>query len=84
MDDFAKERDEAFIDFVVTGNSEKLDIYCKKYRLPMPEKENVKAAGVYKAVQYCVSIPEDVKALALQKCVDMGFMPFIKPREVDE
>jgi len=32
-------------------------------------------------VQYCTSIPEDVKTIAMQKCLEMGFNPFIRPIE---
>lgn len=80
---FVKDRDEAFIDFVKTGNAKKVRKYCKKYDIDMPKDRKVFAAGIYKAVQECVDIPEEVKTLAMQKCVDIGFNPFIKPYDYD-
>ena len=80
---FVKDRDEAFIDFVKTGNAKKVREYCKKYGVVMPRDRNVFAAGIYKAVQECVDIPEDVKVLAMQKCMEIGFNPFMKPYGYD-
>ena len=81
---FAEERDKAFIKAVVDDDWKAVWKYSKKYGLPMPEKRNVMKAGVYKAVQYCTNIPEDVKVLAMQKCLRLGFNPFIKPYEPQE
>ena len=78
MDKFVKERDNAFIDFVETGSMEKVDAYCKKYSVKMPKDLKVKQAGIYKAVQYCTNIPEEIKNKALIKCLELGFNPFIK------
>lgn len=73
----AEERDKAFIKAVVDDDWKAVREYSKKYGVPMPKKRNVMKAGVYKAVQYCTNIPEDVKVLAMQKCLKMGFNPFI-------
>lgn len=81
MKDFVKERDEAFIDFVRTGDATKVRSYCKKYGTTIPKDEKVFAAGVYKAVQHCTNIPDDVKIIAMQKCVEIGFSPYIRPVE---
>ena len=81
---FAEERDKAFIDAVVNDKWDKVRKYSKKYGVPVPKKRNVMKAGVYKAVQYCTNIPEDVKVLAMQKCLQLGFNPFIKPYEPQE
>lgn len=78
---FAEERDKAFIDAVVNDKWDKVRKYAKKYGMPVPKKRNVMKAGVYKAVQYCTNIPEDVKVLAMQKCLRLGFTPLIKPYE---
>ena len=78
---FAEERDKAFIDAVVNDKWDKVRKYAKKYGMPVPKKRNVMKAGVYKAVQYCTNIPEDVKVLAMQKCLQLGFTPLIKPYE---
>lgn len=78
---FAEERDKAFIKAVVDDDWKAVLKYSKKYGVPVPKKRNVMKAGVYKAVQYCTNIPEDVKVLAMQKCLQLGFTPLIKPQE---
>lgn len=75
MSKFSKERDNAFIDFVKTGKTDKVMKYCRKYGVPIPKDEDVMAAGIYKAVQHCTNIPEEIKVLAMQKCFDIGFNP---------
>ena len=74
---FTEERDKAFIDAVVNDNWDGVRAYMKKYGMPPASSDTVMKAGIYKAVQYCTNIPEDVKTLAMQKCVKMGFNPFI-------
>ena len=81
---FAEERDKAFIDAVVNDNWDKVRKYSKKYGVPIPKERNVMKAGIYKAVQYCTSIPEDVKVMAMQKCLQLGFSPLIEPFEPQE
>ena len=78
---FAEERDRAFIIAVVDDDWKAVRKYSKKYGVPMPKERNVMKAGIYKAVQYCTNIPEDVKMLAMQKCLQLGFSPLIKPYE---
>lgn len=77
MDKLAIERDKAFIDFVMNDNTEKLKAYAKKYGVPMPRSKRVLACGIYKAVQYCTDISEEVKGIAMQKCLKLGMNPFI-------
>lgn len=77
IDDFAKERDKAFIEAVVNDKWDKVRKYSKKYGVPVPKSRKVMKAGIYKAVQYCTNIPEDVKVLAMQKCIKLGFSPLI-------
>lgn len=78
MKEMVKERNEAFIDFVETGNLEKVKAYCKKYKIAIPKNERIMTAGIYKAIQECIDIPERVKKLAREKCMDLGFSPTIK------
>ena len=78
MSAFTEERDKTITDAVVNDNWDGVKRYAKKYCVHLPKSEKVMKAGIYKAVQYCTSIPEDVKTLAMQKCVKMGFSPFIK------
>lgn len=46
MDDFIKDRNEAF----VSMDKEKILAYCKKYDITMPEDEDIFWAGVHKIV----------------------------------
>lgn len=78
---YAKERDAAFIDAVMNDNWNAVKKFCKKYKTPIPRSERVMKAGVYKAVQYCTDIPNEVKTKAAMECLRMGFTPFIKPYE---
>lgn len=80
---FAEERDKAFIKAVVDDDWKAVLEYSKKYGVPVPKKRNVMKAGIYKAVQYCTNIPEDVKSLAFTKCLELGFTPWIKPIEAE-
>ena len=83
MNDFVKERDAAFIHFVETDDLRKVRAYCKKYGVQMPKSKKVAAAGVYKAVIATTSIPEDVKTMAMQKCLLLGFNPLIRPLDME-
>ena len=78
MSAFTEERDKAFTDAVVNDNWDGVRAFSEKYRMSA-SSDTVMKAGVYKAVQYCTNIPEDVKILAIEKCVEMGFNPFIGP-----
>ena len=75
---FVEERDKAIIDAVVNDNWDGVKAYMKKYGFSS-SSDTVMKAGIYKAVQYCTDIPEDVKTLAMHKCLEMGFNPFIRP-----
>ena len=79
MSSFTEERGKAFTDAVVNDKWDGVKWYAKKYGVPLPKSEKVMKAGIYKAVQYCTDIPEDVKTIAMQKCLEMGFNPFIRP-----
>ena len=78
MSAFTKERDKAFTDAVVNDNWNGVRAFTEKYRMSA-SSDTVMKAGIYKAVQYCTDIPEDVKILAIKKCLKMGFNPFIRP-----
>lgn len=78
MNDIAKERDKAFIAAVLIDDWEPVKRYCKKYGEQLPEDERIMKAGIYKAVQYCTNIPDDIKNEAAVKCVKLGFAPFIR------
>lgn len=72
---FAQERDNAIIDFVLNDDLTKYKEYCKKYKVPMPSNELILKASIYKASQHCLFIPADIKELARKKCIELGFRP---------
>ena len=78
MSSFTKERDKALTDAVVNDKWDGVRAFMEKYRM-FASNDTVMKAGIYKAVQYCTDIPEDVKTIAMQKCLEMGFNPFIRP-----
>lgn len=81
---FIKDRNEALTRFVMNDDWDALRQYCRKYSVPMPGNRKAAQAGVYKAVQYCTDIPEEVKIKAMKKCLELGFNPLIKPVGYDE
>lgn len=81
---YSEERDKAFIEFVKNDNIKPWVKICKKYGITRPSSWRVERAAIYKAVQYCTNIPEDVKVLAMLKCLNIGFTPLIKPIEESE
>lgn len=77
MSAFVKERDKAFTDFVLNDDICGILAYCVKWGIPMPDSMEVFKAGIYKAVSGCIDIPDDVKAIAKEKCIALGFNPEI-------
>lgn len=77
MNNFVKERNDAFSDAVLKDEWEKVKKYAKKYGVPLPKNKKVMKVGIYKAVQYCTNISEDVKVTAIVKCLELGCNPFI-------
>lgn len=73
------DRKKAFEEAVVNDDFSYFRKYCKKYGAPIPEDEKVMKAGIYKAVQVCIDISEEVKETAFLKCVELGFSPLIMP-----
>lgn len=84
MNKFVKDRHNAFVSAVVDDDWSKVKKYSKKYDVPMPKSEKVMKAGIYKACQYCIDISDEVKGIAMKKCLELGFNPFIKPIEGSE
>ena len=79
IEKMVKERDEAFVDAVVNDKWDKVRKYSKKHGVAIPKERKTMKAGVYKAVQYCTDIPEDVKTIAMRKCLELGFSPLMAP-----
>jgi hypothetical protein len=75
---YTKERDKVFESVVLRDDLSCLREFCARWKIPMPEKENVQRAAVYKAVQECANISEEVKQLAREKCEALGFSAMIK------
>lgn len=84
MSELVKDRNEAFVEAVVNDNWDKLRKYSKKYGIPIPRKRAAMKAAVYKAVQYCKDIPDEIKLQAMQKCLEMGLNPYIEECGIPE
>ena len=76
---FLKDRKKAFTNEVMKDDFEGFKKYCMKYGVPIPKDKRVMKAGVYKAVQECLDIEDDVKQEAMRKCLLLGFNPFMNP-----
>lgn len=72
---FVKERDRVFTDAVLNDNWFRVREFAEKNKIPLSDREEVMQAGIYKAVQVCTKIPDDVKAVARRKCIALGFKP---------
>ena len=77
-------RDKSMIKAVMEDDWSGIIRMCKEDGVPIPDDPRVMKAGIYKAVQYCTKIPQDVKETAMLKCLALGFNPFIKPYEPEE
>lgn len=72
---FRQDRDGAMIAAVMHDDWNEVRKYCKKYGVALPNDERIMKAGIYKAVQEIIDIPQEVKAVARQKCIALGFKP---------
>lgn len=79
MTRFLRDRRKAFTKAIMNDDWGYVRRYCEKYGVPMPGDERVMKAGIYKAVHECTDIPDDVKNVAIEKCLKLGFIPFIMP-----
>ena len=61
MKQFVKDRDSAFIAFVMNDEWKPVREYCNTYGVQMPDNSDVMAAGIYKAVQEVTTMPDEVK-----------------------
>lgn len=75
---FLEDRRKAITDAVMKDDLKAVKRYCRKYQIPMPSNKNVLKAGIYKAALSCTDISEEVKAVARRKCIDLGFLPYIR------
>lgn len=81
MTRFLKDRRESFTKAVMDDDWSAVRAYCKKYGVVMPENETVLKAGIYKAVGACTDIPDEVKDIAMLKCLKLGFNPLMAQYE---
>lgn len=75
--EFIKDRNNSLIEFVLNDDLKPIYKYCKKYNIEIPKNEKVLKGGLYKAVQNITSIPEEIKVIAFDKCIELGMYPFL-------
>lgn len=73
---YNKDRDNAIIELVKTGSLEEWYKVAKKYNMMSPKNEMILKAGLYKAAQACVNIPEEIKEKAAEECRALGMDPY--------
>ena len=78
IEQFLKDRKEAFTKAIMEDNLDYVRVYCDRYGVPIPKDERILKAGIYKAVQHCTDIPKEVKDKAFMKCLELGFSPLIR------
>lgn len=69
---FVQERDEAFRRFVMQDDFDAIKRYCARWCVPFAKDERIMKGAVYKAVQECTDLSDEVKALAREKCHALG------------
>lgn len=74
---FIRDRDKTFTAAVINDDWDAVKRYSLRWGIKIPSNENVMKAGIYKAVQECTKIPKEVKDIAREKCVALGFKPTI-------
>lgn len=77
MNDFVKERHEAFAEALHHENVEPFRKYCEKYGMPRVWNKKVEMLTVMKAIQHCTDFSEEDKLLAMQWCLDRGYNPLV-------
>lgn len=74
---YAKKRDEAVRRAVLYDDWDGVRALCTKYMIPMPKDETIFKAGIYKSASGITSLSEEVRKLAAEKCIALGFEPKI-------
>ena len=75
MQKFLEDRKKTFEAAVLLDDWEGVKRYCKKYGVDIPKDETILKAAIYKGVQECTDIDDDIKLKAAAKCVALGFRP---------
>ena len=80
-EEYTTKRDEALIEFITTDRDKKIRELMQEVGTPIPADIKVFHGGLYKSARYCISIPEDVKRKAWNKCKKLGLKPYIEEYE---
>lgn len=76
--EYAKKRDAAIIQYIETGNDKGMRKLIKDNGGKVPRNLDVFHAGILKSAQYCMNIPDYIKAKAFTMCLEMGFNPYMR------
>lgn len=79
INEFLSDRKKALTKAVMDDDWTPFRKYCKKYGVQIPKDRKIMMAGCYKAVQGCNDIPDEVKKIAFEKCLALGFSPLFNP-----
>lgn len=74
---YVKKRDEAVRRAVLYDDWDGVRALCAKYMIPMPTDETIFKAGIYKSASGITSLSDEVRKLAAEKCIALGFKPTI-------
>ena len=74
---YVKKRDEAVRRAVLYDDWDGVRALCAKYMIPMPTDEVLFRAGIYKSASGITNLSEEVRKLAAEKCIELGFSPKI-------
>lgn len=72
IDEFTKERDFALTKAVMEDDFEPILAYFVKYHSPIMSNLRVVQGVTYKAAYNCLSLPQNVRERAKQKCIEIG------------
>lgn len=75
--EYRRKRDERFIEFVMNDNDKPIKKLAREYLIYLPKSKKAFRGGIYKRVQECANIPDDVKDVAFMKCLKLGMTPFL-------
>ena len=71
---FVKERNAALLSL----DKEKIQKYCEKYGVPIPENEKVFWAGVHKSILHIDAGTDEQKQNSLKWLLENGFSPVLE------
>lgn len=74
--EYVKDFRKMLIDFIQTDDIEAARRFFRIRGIAVPKKDLVLKLGLYKAAQDAERIPVEIKRMAAEKCLKMGFKPF--------